>query len=423
MESTDLTLILHSQELSEWMSCKKIVANLHQAYEHYFQKKNTQFLNYSRTDNEGQFITLAEKILELRPVSIIFLDHQPHPANLLKLILPRLIAGVHFWFLTYGDFILPNPTEWLHLNPYLMSHYVGFIHASDRHCDFVNQFLNQKEISFVCPFPVHDEEFEFNYTSRQRLRTLLKIENEFVWLYSGRLSQQKNIIQLIQSFAKYKSETGCDDKLFLAGCFDNMGIPYLGFQYQEHEYYYHYQKALHQLDTKIQQDIHFMGQRSAHELEAIYSMADAFVSLSTHNDEDYGMAVAEAMCSGLPCIISNWAGYSSFANYSDKVSLIKIRLNKRCLEYDEKKLIQEMIKVRSLKVDREVEATKCREKIGVKAVSQLLKTILEKKLQRFDGFGKIMHELSFVWSKNAQFGDSDLGYNNFYKKIYHVYYR
>jgi glycosyltransferase involved in cell wall biosynthesis len=339
------------------------------------------------------------------------------------LILPRLNAGVHFWFLTYGDFILPNPTEWLHLNPYLMNHYVGFIHASDRHRDFVDQFLIQKDISQVCPFPVNDEEFGFKRTSRHKLRTLLKIEKEFVWLYSGRLSQQKNIIQLIQSFARYKSETGCDDKLFLAGSFDKMGIPYLGFQYQEHEYYYHFQTALSQLDPKIQQDIHLLGQRSAHDLEAIYCMADAFVSLSTHNDEDYGMAVAEAMCSGLPCILSNWAGYSSFAHYSDKVSLIKIRLNKKRLEYDEKKLIHEMIKLRSMEVDREVEATKCREKIGVKAVSRLLNTIFEKKLKKFDGFGKGMHELSLVWSNNSQFGDSDEGYNNFYKKIYHVYYR
>lgn len=70
--------------------------------------------------------------------------------------------------------------------------------------------------------------------------------------------------------------------------------------------------------------IHFLGKLNSAQLLEAYNGSDLFVSFSTYNDEDYGMSVAEALSCGLPCLLSNWGGFSSFANYSQSVELVPV---------------------------------------------------------------------------------------------------
>jgi alpha-maltose-1-phosphate synthase len=44
-------------------------------------------------------------------------------------------------------------------------------------------------------------------------------------------------------------------------------------------------------------------------LRGLYAACDVFVSLSDNIQETFGLAVLEAMASGLPCIVSDWDGY------------------------------------------------------------------------------------------------------------------
>jgi alpha-maltose-1-phosphate synthase len=44
-------------------------------------------------------------------------------------------------------------------------------------------------------------------------------------------------------------------------------------------------------------------------LREIYAACDVFVSLSDNIQETFGLAVLEAMATGLPCIVSDWDGY------------------------------------------------------------------------------------------------------------------
>jgi len=161
-----------------------------------------KFLNFSRQHNEIDLLQLAEEILSLAPSEIVFLDHQPHPANLLSLILPRLKPGTHIVFHTYGDFLLPYPEHWVSLSEALQNFKVTFLNASHRQVKYFQQFINQSSINLICPFPVKPSEFFYSKEERKTYRSKLGLcEEDFVWLYAGRLSFQKNIIKLIENFA------------------------------------------------------------------------------------------------------------------------------------------------------------------------------------------------------------------------------
>lgn len=63
-----------------------------------------------------------------------------------------------------------------------------------------------------------------------------------------------------------------------------------------------------ELPTSIQKRIFFKGSVPHKDLNLFYNAADLFVSLSLHHDEDFGMSVAEAMATGLPCVLTDWGG-------------------------------------------------------------------------------------------------------------------
>ncbi len=425
METPSLKICLYSFDESEWVSCKRIVTNLVDSYKSSFGNRNIKFLNFSRKHTEIELLCLAEEILHIGPEKIIFIDHQPHPVNLLTLLLPRLKQGTHLVFHAYGDFLLPYPEHWVTLGEPLQNFQLTFLHASDRQRDYFQQFIKQPSISFICPFPVSSSEFFCNKNERETYRSKLGLnENDFVWLYAGRLSSQKNIIKLVESFAQFKKLTGSSDKLFLAGQFDSIGTPFLEIPHKDHEYFYHFNQALMGLDKKIQKDIRHLGLYYGHELNGIYNSADAFISLGTYNDEDFGMAAAEALATGLPCLLSDWGGYSSFVKYAplNQVLLLTVKLDTGHFTYSNKDLFQLMIQIKKTSLARGKVSHAVNSRLNVKSVGNVLAEILSKKVPMFMGFSKNLNELALRWSKGHTFCTPKKGYNAYYKKIYETYF-
>jgi glycosyltransferase involved in cell wall biosynthesis len=329
-------------------------------------------------------------------------------------------------FHTYGDFLLPFPEYWVTLSEALQNFKVTFLNASHRQAKYFQQFINQTSINLICPFPVNPSEFFYSKEERKTYRSKLGLcEEDFVWLYAGRLSYQKNIIKLIKNFALYKKHTGSSDKLFLAGAFDSVGVPYLEILQQEHEYFYSYNQALLGLDEHIRKDICHLGVYYGHELNGVYNSADAFISLSTYNDEDFGMAVAEALSTGLPCLLTDWAGYSSFAKYApvNRVKLLAIKLEQGQLNFSKDNLIQMMLKIKGLNKSREQASRAAYASFGTKAVGSILKEIFAQKVPSFKGFSHNLNILSNRWSKGHTFCTAEKSYNAYYKKIYETYFR
>ncbi|MGZ3699482.1 MAG: hypothetical protein ACXWP5_15180, partial [Bdellovibrionota bacterium] len=109
--------VIRSESPSLWGSCKTIVPNLEAAYR---PAQKAQFFSFEPGMDPSRVWALAESIARSRPERIVFLDHLPHPAELLgalaevygKRPLPPVAAHL------YGDFTL-HTDAWLGIEPLL----------------------------------------------------------------------------------------------------------------------------------------------------------------------------------------------------------------------------------------------------------------------------------------------------------------
>jgi len=178
---------------------------------------------------------------------------------------------------------------------------------------------------------------------------------------------------------------------------------------------------------EIKSRIHFMGSVSSAELISVYQGADTFVNLSVHNDEDYGMSAAEAQASGLPCILADWGGLSSFEHHElpKATQFVPVTLGSRSKIVSRKKATtafqtQERLSPSSQKALSELALRK----FGIKAVQKILTERLKSPGTRFSGFSPFFNKLveETSWSTTPYMTDAKL-INKLYKEIYSTYVR
>jgi glycosyltransferase involved in cell wall biosynthesis len=210
---------------SSWVSCQKIVFNLHEAWSKN-QELEIQNFNLSANISSSQNQQLASSVAEYAPDTLIILDHKPHPLTFFESLLPLLSTTKRpkIIFHIFGDFTLYYKL-WSTLGNLLKDFDVKFIVASKRQKTLIDRFLTLPMTSEVCPFPVNASEFSYTDKLReaQRAEWGLK-EKDIALVFTGRLSRQKRIHTLINLFSKYLIESKNDDMhLFLYGNPDNIG--------------------------------------------------------------------------------------------------------------------------------------------------------------------------------------------------------
>lgn len=321
-------LVVFSEKFSDWESCKVISHGLKSAYEALEKNKSydIQWLPISTTLSEtyhGSFkkisevYSLKEKLKEMKPDRMIFIDHLPHPLHLIEAFLksePKLTLppiDIH----VYGDFTF-FASQWAKFGRLLKRHPLRLICSSPKQSALLSGFLSDKSAPTVQTlfFPVDPSKYFYDAESKSRMRKKWGIgANDKIILYTGRLSLQKNIVRLIQEFAKLHDTISEPVHLLIAGVFDDIGAGIFGINTPEGYYFSRVEIALQALREKVRSKIHFLGQIKQNELRDAYCASDVFTSLSLYHDEDYGMSVAEALSCGLPAVISDWGGFSSFA--------------------------------------------------------------------------------------------------------------
>jgi len=297
--------------LAEWRSCRTITANLLGSYLA-APHLDRQVFRLPEGETNYDIWQLAQKISSWQPDQIVFIDHQPCPGGLIQALarvwnqgpLPRLLVHI------FGDFVL-QCAEWLQSEPALKQFSILWICASTRQKRLVEQMLvDPRGTVTVVPFPVDVSHFRYAAEVRERGRKHFGLAGDaFVFFYSGRLSSQKNVIQLIQAFQGLRQLTERKLVLALAGPVDDLGSPYFGKIHPEGLMSYRLQDVIR---SSLVDSVEYWGNLAAEELLLAYTAADLFVSLSTHNDEDYGMAPAEAFATGCPGVLTDWGGYSDF---------------------------------------------------------------------------------------------------------------
>ena len=171
---------------------------------------------------------------------------------------------------------------------------------------FVNKFLaigkenlnfylyykvNKKNI-ILTPYCIDNkrlvEEYRRYKKKKQKLKKKLRIKNKIIILFVGKLIQKKRPFDLLLAFEKLKDK--------------KVGLIFIGEGKLKRELKEYTKKK------KIK-NIYFLGFKSQSELPKYYAIADIFV-LPSGIGETWGLVVNEAMCFGLPIIVSNMVGCS-----------------------------------------------------------------------------------------------------------------
>ena len=171
------------------------------------------------------------------------------------------------------------------------SHVKGFLSVGQLNHDFYSTYGVPKERAFPAPFSVDNGSFlrqaEELLPQRHCLRRAYGIDPELpVVLFTGKLIAKKCVLDLIRAFADVQAHA--PSSLALVGD---------GELRQDLESYV----AAHNIPR-----VHFLGFRNQSEIGKLYALADLFVLPSS--SEPWGLSVNEAMCFGLPVIVSDKVG-------------------------------------------------------------------------------------------------------------------
>jgi glycosyltransferase involved in cell wall biosynthesis len=422
---------IFSFQKSSWVSCQKIVFNLHQCYQSHSDFQLSNF-NYGAPMTPGEIELLAKKIIAEEPDMIVVLDHKPHPLPLFQWLLmeyksirkkPRIV------FHLFGDFTLYY-AEWGKLAELLKGFAVDFIVASGRQKILIDKFLLPHHETSVCPFPVNPDEFFYQPMLREQQRQNWgRKDNDTVFVFTGRLSRQKRIHTLIQTFgAALEASNNKNCHLYLYGNPDHIGDNFLGIWETENEYFRKIYRLYEQQPEHIRSRIHFMGSVPNAELIPVYQAADMLVNLSVHNDEDYGMSVAEAQAAGLPAILTDWGGLAGFEHpeLPGATSFIPVKIGSRS------KLISYSHVTRALKdhmqtmpvIDRSTLSALAISRFGLGGTTKQLEAILDKTPQPFAGFNDFFGRASaLIQLSQTPYISPTKKIKPIYREIYSAYVR
>lgn len=421
--------LLYSFEESHWFSVTKIVENLKKSYVSAGLMGNIEEINYSseldHDERKKKIVEASSKGFE----KLIFLDHSPHPFEALDWFGQEALDQVkEIVFHVYGDFTL-YMASWKKIEPLITGKIVKFICASNKQANLVKKFINQTELVFICPFPVDKKQFYFDSAKREEFRKENGLsDDEFIFFYAGRLSYQKNIIELVETFLNLKKENKLspDAKLWIAGEFDAIGNPYVQGEHMLGEYFRMMENCLKSYPEEIKESVRFLGKIKNKELTKIYCGVDCFVSLSSYHDEDYGMAVAEALCCGQASVLTNWAGYSSFKSDYGIQDFVPVSLGRRRPIVDIEDASRKILKASKQKITSEVREKISEEfvaKLSIEKCGDLLMAIHNESVQSFEGMSEMSHQLGAVakFKSHPFMNEMTKEFNQFYYKVYDVY--
>jgi len=244
--------LVYSFKPSSWVSCQKIVSNLVKAYKLITDDYEVQEFSFVEGMDGFEFYKSFIGVRDFKPDYIIFLDHKPHPLYYLDFLNKELKEISHkpkFIFHLYGDFTL-NFNEWSAMDKFIKNHEVLWYVASPRQKNLIAEFIPDGQIE-ICPFPVDPSEFYVDSKIREQARKKYKWEkDEFIFIFTGRLSRQKRIHQLVETFGKFIEETNAKAKLVLVGDTDKLGEPWLFKGEWEYEYFHYLQKVMDKIPRK-----------------------------------------------------------------------------------------------------------------------------------------------------------------------------
>lgn len=423
--------IMSGNQENSWQSCKVICSGLTLAYGKLIEKNDNVKIEtcYLESDiGHDGLDKIIKTINDFNPSHIVWLEYQPHPIKFLKYAIDKIRASeICFQVHVYGDFVL-FLNDWVALNEELKRFKsTKFLCSSHSQMNLVKTLLVTPENSDLLPFPIHNDDKKIDKDLAERvikLCNLKKMKN--VFLYTGRISHQKNVTALVEVFSNYQKVINKDSALIIVGKIDDIGNPYKS---NRHPVGYQSFRFSALLEKYKDQNIFYFGDFEHRTMDTFYSVADHLVSLSTHHDEDFGMSVLEALVSGLSCGVTSWGGFRSFklAGVPEKSIRYMTVTNKNGPKLRSENIMANLM---SLGVHKLTEEEKYNQKklysnyFGIDMCAQNLKNHLNT-LAPFNGFNKFAFKLS-KRIKNLNVSKALLRknhtFNEDYSKLYQSYF-
>lgn len=410
-------LFIKRKDESDWISCQSITNNLLSSYKKAFGQSELIELYLEQDFTKYDTWLLAKEIVDIDPDYIVFIDHKPHPSILIQSLTRLSTKKYQYIFHIFGDFTLYTQ-EWLSLESILDKNPPIFITASLSQKQLLTKLINSNNSIFHIPFPIKTEVFS---------NSLIEKSDEVSFLYTGRISSQKNVDYLISTFDFFQKNIFSKCTLTIAGGFDDLGAPFIGKEILPGSF----GPFIMNLIKKCQNDnIKYIGNKTATELNLLYNQSDYYISLSSHNDEDYGMSPAEALCCGLPCLLSQWGGFNSFKDFfPSSVTLLPISKNKDRHLPDKKVLIKALSELCLSRPTQDLKTCLSKEAsniLSIHSVSEKLKNLIAANTsKKFIGFTEELRKLasSHALHKESPFFRSpSSGYNQFFYELYSSYF-
>jgi glycosyltransferase involved in cell wall biosynthesis len=201
--------------------------------------------------------------------------------------------GCALYLHLYGDF-LRQADLWLSLEGLLRNQRVRFLVPSRAYDRVVRKTLLDPDGVRAVPFSFEPRDLGRDEAPVPRSAAL-------VFLYVGRLSRQKNVAAMIDLLEALQEKHGRPVELWLAGGFDDFeplgrGPQLLGTRFAE-------------LERPSSISVVRWGHLPRPRVAALFPSADVYLSLSTFYDDDFCLAAVEALCAGLPAVLSRWGGH------------------------------------------------------------------------------------------------------------------
>lgn len=410
---------------NSWLSCRQILKSLVEVYE---QGSTYQIDRYVLPEDStlASMDALARQVSSTDYAALVFPSHRPHPHDFLvryNLYNQKTPLVFH----AYGDFAV-DARQWLRLDECFKTRPVRIFAASTRQQKFLQNLVSDPSSVSLLPFLPDTETFKFQEGVGQQLRLERKVaDDEWIFFYSGRLSRQKHILELTSVFDRFISQIFPKAQLWLAGEFDDLGIPYIGRSELPFEHYQHWLALKKQ--SKASDRIHYLGKLAPSELTRYAQAADWGIFASTHNDEDFGLAPLELLLAGTPCFLTDWGGYADFLG-PGHTRTIPVDIKNFMLTPDMPRMTKELFVLTSTRKREEASARRARSDhyhgiFSQQKMAQELELGLNFKTN-FAGFSENMERLVAAITRNpyAPFVDvaSFGGYNKEFEDLYAPYF-
>jgi glycosyltransferase involved in cell wall biosynthesis len=403
---------------------KGIVRNLTELYKKAFPSQDLRFQSVGGGKGLGDLKSLdhaRQTVRDWRPDQIVFIDDYPHPGEFIRLLTrsdykPKFIVHLFGSFTYFSD-------RWSFENEALFGQNIRWICASSRSANLLRTCLKGPDRISILPLPLDPDLFFWCPKTRLEMRAEMGLGLDTrLLVYTGRIQLQKGVDRLLDHLEKLNLQEGLSLQIALAGEFDDSGVPLFGVRGELGFQFLSIQASMQNLNYKAGSTF-LKGKLNQSQIRSLLCAADAFCSLSLFNDEDYGMAPAEAGFCGLPLFLTDWGGYSDFKLTKD-CFLFPTELTSHGVSYSSENFVKQLkdclnrpLMEPDFLTRRENQSKAFHQRLSIPALAPSLKEIFAQDFSPSQGFNELHKDFAELAQRKSRLPSIPFGEDAFH----HVY--